>query len=224
MAAKVQKTVKKSRKKKTVRQPAKRLKQKAFIDAFISGRYHIGEACSAVGISRSCFADWRLNDSQFQQNFSDAIESQLDGWEKALHKNILSGDTASIIFALKTKGKERGYVERENNNKKVAEYLEAVLADKMTAREAAFKISAMGLPLPRVLEIELSKGKDQGGEDPGDFTPISEEELEKRASDRLAAIEQQRDEFLPQRRAEVAEIKERLKDMDSFAPEMFEGE
>lgn len=107
---------------------------------------------------------------------------------------------------------------------RIADVLRKVQAGDVTPLDGAYELQIAGLPLPEVLRIQLTKNKDQGGEDPGDFTPISEEELEKRASDRLAAIQQQREEFLPERRAEVAEIKERLKDQDSFAPEKFEGE
>lgn len=106
---------------------------------------------------------------------------------------------------------------------RIADVLRKVQAGDVTPLDGAYELQIAGLPLPEVLKIQLSKVKDQGGDDPGDFTPISEEELERRAAERLAAIQQQRDEFLPERRAEVAEIKERLKDQDSFAPEKFEG-
>lgn len=107
---------------------------------------------------------------------------------------------------------------------RIADVLRKVQSGDVTPLDGAYELQIAGLPLPEVLKIQLSKVKDPGGDDPGDFTPISEEELEKRAAERLAAIQQQRDEFLPERRAEVAEIKERLKDQDSFAPEKFEGE
>jgi hypothetical protein len=37
----------------------------------------------------------------------------LDLAESKLHEEILGGNTAAIIFFLKTKGKKRGYVERQ---------------------------------------------------------------------------------------------------------------
>lgn len=44
---------------------------------------------------------------------NDARESMVDMTESALYKRILDGDTTAIIFFLKTRGKERGYVERQ---------------------------------------------------------------------------------------------------------------
>lgn len=45
----------------------------------------------------------------------DIEERTLDSAEIALISNIQKGETASIIFYLKTKGKNRGYVERQEH-------------------------------------------------------------------------------------------------------------
>jgi hypothetical protein len=53
-----------------------------------------------------------LDDATFSQLVKEAREEKLDYIENALLKKIGEGDTTSIIFALKTLGKSRGYVER----------------------------------------------------------------------------------------------------------------
>jgi hypothetical protein len=53
-----------------------------------------------------------LRDAQTQ-----AREALLDLAESQLYKKIEEGDLTSIIFALKTIGKSRGYVERHEKGK-----------------------------------------------------------------------------------------------------------
>jgi len=57
---------------------------------------------------------WRYSQlfPSVQQAVHEAKESMLDFTEGMLYKNIKAGDNASIIFYLKTQGKQRGFVER----------------------------------------------------------------------------------------------------------------
>lgn len=210
---------------KSTSKEAVKVRQSAFLKALSDPacQYNITLACMRAEISRGLFYQWRDNDPEFRDQYDNVMESRLDEWEQNLHRNIKAGSDTAVIFALKTKGKGRGYVERENSGRQAVNIIEKVQKGELTVIEAGYEFAKLGLPLPEVLKIQLTRVKDQGGEDPGDYTPISEEELERRATERLAAIQKQRDEFLPERRAEVAEIKERLKDQDSFAPEKFEG-
>lgn len=188
-------------------------RQVAFLKALPLHRYNITKTCDAVGVSRTQFYGWQKQYPEFLERLEAVTEGQLDIWEESLHKNILAGDTTAVIFALKTRGKARGYIEREPANAKVAKILEEVLAGTMTAREAGFKINAMGLPLPEVLKIELAK---QETKPPELQNPLSDEELERIYQEAMEERERQLTEFLPARRGEVAQLKEDQKDADSF--------
>jgi hypothetical protein len=66
----------------------------------------------------------------------DARESMIDNTESALYKKILDGDTTAIIFFLKTRGKSRGYVERQEVTGKDGEEVGLVFKRLSAADEA----------------------------------------------------------------------------------------
>ena len=69
-------------------------------------------ACEKAGFSRQTFYRWYKEDPEFKARADDIGELQIDVAEASLLKKIQNGDTAAIIFYLKTKGKDRGYSER----------------------------------------------------------------------------------------------------------------
>jgi len=96
-----------------------------------------------------------------------------------------------------------------------ATILQEVFDGTMSVREAAYKFNILGLPLPEVLKIELSK---QEPEEPDTPPGTSDEDLLQRAQEALDHANRQREQFLPQRQAEVQELKENMKHVDSFGP------
>lgn len=86
--------------------------KKKALEALRSTMGNITAACAAAGVNRQHFYTWRNNDPDFEQEVKNISESALDMGETALMKQIQDGNTACIIFLLKTRGKERGYVER----------------------------------------------------------------------------------------------------------------
>ena len=86
--------------------------KKKAIEALRSTAGNITAACTAANISRTQFHKWRNEDPEFAQVIADVSESAIDMGETALMKQIQDGNTACIIFLLKTRGKDRGYVER----------------------------------------------------------------------------------------------------------------
>ena len=70
-------------------------------------------ACKTVGVSRTQFYQWLKDDAAFKKQVDDLQNVTLDMAESQLHKQILGGNTTATIFYLKTKGKKRGYIERQ---------------------------------------------------------------------------------------------------------------
>ena len=70
-------------------------------------------ACKKADIPRSTYYKWLKEDEAFAIEVRDIENVALDFAESQLHKQIAADSTAATIFYLKTKGKKRGYVERQ---------------------------------------------------------------------------------------------------------------
>lgn len=87
--------------------------KKAIIEALEKSLGVVTTACKNVGVGRTQFYNWLKDDKVFAQNVDDIKNIALDFAESQLHRQIGEGSTAATIFYLKTKGKQRGYVERQ---------------------------------------------------------------------------------------------------------------
>lgn len=87
--------------------------KKAFIEALNKTLGVITAACEASGIPRRTVYNWIRDDEEFKEAVNDTNEVALDFAENALHRQIKDGVPASTIFYLKTKGKRRGYTEKQ---------------------------------------------------------------------------------------------------------------
>ena len=70
-------------------------------------------ACKNVGIHRSTFYEYYNNDDEFKKQVQDIGNVALDFTESKMFEQIQEGNTSLIKFYLATKGKKRGYVERQ---------------------------------------------------------------------------------------------------------------
>jgi len=86
--------------------------KKATLEALEKSLGVVTTAVKQVGIARSTFYEW-MKDHEFKMQVDDIQNIALDFAESQLHKQIQSGNTSATIFYLKTKGKNRGYVERQ---------------------------------------------------------------------------------------------------------------
>lgn len=70
-------------------------------------------ACEMTGIPRQTVWDWRRRFPEFDKACKDCEEVAVDFVESRLYKQIQDGSEACTIFYLKTKGKRRGYIEKQ---------------------------------------------------------------------------------------------------------------
>ncbi len=87
--------------------------KKALIDALTKSLGIVTTACKQVGVGRTTYYQWLREDPEFKKAVADVKEVALDFAESQLHKQIQEGNTTATIFFLKTQGKGRGYVERQ---------------------------------------------------------------------------------------------------------------
>ena len=89
------------------------VQKKAMVQALEKALGIVTQACKVVGISRQTHYNWMEADAEYKAAVAELSDVALDFAESKLHKLIDQGNPAATIFFLKTKGKERGYVERQ---------------------------------------------------------------------------------------------------------------
>jgi len=87
--------------------------KKAMVAALEKSLGVVSTACKAVDISRQTHYRWMREDDEYKTAVEELSEVAVDFAESHLHKLIRDGNPAATIFFLKTKGKNRGYVERQ---------------------------------------------------------------------------------------------------------------
>ena len=77
---------------------------------------NITATCTALGISRKTFYEWKDKKKKLAEGLEAAEESILDYAESKLVEHIQNDDVQALIFFLRTKGKKRGYVEKTESD------------------------------------------------------------------------------------------------------------
>jgi hypothetical protein len=85
----------------------------AMLDALEKSLGVVTTACRSVGIGRTTHYLWLEQDAEYRKAVDELQNMTLDFAESQLHKQIKEGNTTATIFYLKTKGKKRGYIERQ---------------------------------------------------------------------------------------------------------------
>ena len=87
--------------------------KRALIEALQKNLGVVTASCKAVGVDRATFYRYVNSDPEFAAEVKSMDDFVLDFAESSLHKQIREGNTTATIFFLKTKGKKRGYIERQ---------------------------------------------------------------------------------------------------------------
>ena len=87
-------------------------KKKLMIESLRKQLGVVTAACENVGVARTTHYEWIKIDPLYKEAVENLPDLVLDFAENALFKQIKSGSIPSTIFYLKTKGKNRGYIEK----------------------------------------------------------------------------------------------------------------
>jgi hypothetical protein len=106
------------------------INKKAMINALEKSLGIVTSACKAVGIARETHYRWMREDEEYSESVKSIEDIALDFAESQLHKQIRDGEVSSTIFFLKTKGKRRGYIERQEIDSNIAP-VQITISDKI---------------------------------------------------------------------------------------------
>lgn len=90
-----------------------RQKKKKFISTYAARLCNVSKTCEVVGISRQTFYRWCDEDDKFKKEVDNQVEKFYDDIETTMYSKAISDkDTTMLIWISKTKMKNRGYVEK----------------------------------------------------------------------------------------------------------------
>jgi len=99
-------------------------KQKKFLELFKANAGLVATACSKFGITRACYYNWYKENPEFAVECDNIQEAQIDMAESSLLSKIKEKDLGATIFYLKTKGRNRGYIEKQYNETTIKKELQ----------------------------------------------------------------------------------------------------
>jgi len=92
---------------------SRHIKKESILKALEKNLGVVTLSCRKAEIPRSTFYKWLNEDEEFAKQVNEIANVALDFAESELFKQIQNGVPTSTIFYLKTKGKKRGYIERQ---------------------------------------------------------------------------------------------------------------
>lgn len=91
---------------------SKRLTKNKVKDLLKQAHGNYAAVARAYGVSRQAVRQFVERDDELREIATETRETMLDNAESKLYSEAMAGNTAALIFLLKTQGKKRGYIER----------------------------------------------------------------------------------------------------------------
>jgi hypothetical protein len=88
-------------------------RKKAMLEALELSLGIVSTASKKANVGRTQHYEWLKEDPAYKAAVESIQESVIDFAESHLYKLVKEGNPAATIFYLKTKGKKRGYIERQ---------------------------------------------------------------------------------------------------------------
>jgi hypothetical protein len=88
-------------------------KKEQMLEALEKSLGIVSTACKMVDVGRTTHYQWMKDDPEYKKAVDSIQGGVLDFAESHLYKLVKEGNPAATIFFLKTKGKKRGYIERQ---------------------------------------------------------------------------------------------------------------
>lgn len=101
---------------------AKNIPIEKIVEIYEKKGCNITATCTALGISRKTFYEWKEKKKKLAEGLEAAEEAIIDFAESKLVEHINNDDVQALIFFLRTKGKKRGYVEKTESDVNINQF------------------------------------------------------------------------------------------------------
>lgn len=128
------------------RPPAPILSEPLVAAALVELRGNVAAVARKFGVHRSSVQVLIGKSEPLQMIQKDAREGMLDDAESALYRAVVQGEAWAVCFLLKTQGKDRGYIERQEHDHKHSGEVKTVTEVIVRNRAEADAILALNGP------------------------------------------------------------------------------